>query len=591
MDYSVETNSPARIRSPNGIVIIETDNAYLSTTVLVDPTTPSDDSPIPHSEFESAEQVLLPSETECRDNDETHSRVQRWLNVAAAFALIWISIGTEFSDGIVYSRLLLPPCTEPSPQGTTNTSQYLYLGNSTQGNEYGNATDPEEVQYMTSTQSLDLPDHLWSMNSSDGALDSPCDNVTQSTANTSSRANESKAECGGFGQGAAATAWVNSLTSGVRSLTTVFAPHFFDAFGLRPMVLFSSAVFAIGLLSSSFANHLYWVYIARGVVSGVGSGFLSSTPVYALSVSSGNDYALMSGIAYTAVGCSCVFNGYVGKEIITAYNWRWYYRMICLLSITGLLAAFHLGHSQHRRKNTLSSVRRDRAVSRLRANFLDLIRSCGKSRTLYKNGNFLVCILISNMAALGSSLPMVVAAHRAELLGVRDNEIYVQTSYLGYGSIAGSLCYTLCAWHGRRRISNTVRIGVIFMAMGLTIALSSLIKTKADLIVCNVIYMMFRTSSTAGWGPFISDVVPSEHTALAYGHLNIVCAPVVFLGPPLAGFVFDKTNSYALPCVVGGVVIASSGIIAFLVEVRIRQLRKRSGPSAGSSLATARPVR
>lgn len=100
------------------------------------------------------------------------------LQLAAAFVLCWVSYGTDLADGIIYSRLILPPC-------LTNVSA--------DGNLTANSTIPPSL-FSDSTASPS-PTQI-SVSSSLTFSPGDADNVTNST--------ESQ-ECGGFGRGASQT--------------------------------------------------------------------------------------------------------------------------------------------------------------------------------------------------------------------------------------------------------------------------------------------------------------------------------------------------------------------------------------------------
>lgn len=71
-----------------------------------------------------------------------------------------------------------------------------------------------------------------------------------------------------FGEGKGKTAWVGSLASGVGLLASPVCSLCVSSFGARPVTIFSGFMVAGGLMLSSFAPNIYFLFFSYGIVVG-----------------------------------------------------------------------------------------------------------------------------------------------------------------------------------------------------------------------------------------------------------------------------------------------------------------------------------
>ncbi|XP_053168750.1 monocarboxylate transporter 9 [Hemicordylus capensis] len=82
-----------------------------------------------------------------------------------------------------------------------------------------------------------------------------------------------------FGEGKGKTAWVGSLASGVGLLASPVCSTCVSAFGARPITIFSGFMVAGGLMMSSFAPNIYFLFCSYGIIVGLGCGLLYTATV------------------------------------------------------------------------------------------------------------------------------------------------------------------------------------------------------------------------------------------------------------------------------------------------------------------------
>ncbi|XP_004583458.2 monocarboxylate transporter 9 [Ochotona princeps] len=82
-----------------------------------------------------------------------------------------------------------------------------------------------------------------------------------------------------FGEGKGKTAWVGSLASGVGLIASPICSLCVSSFGARPVTIFSGFVVAGGLMLSSFAPNIYFLFFSYGILVGLGCGLLYTATV------------------------------------------------------------------------------------------------------------------------------------------------------------------------------------------------------------------------------------------------------------------------------------------------------------------------
>ncbi|KAM6183115.1 monocarboxylate transporter 9 [Erethizon dorsatum] len=82
-----------------------------------------------------------------------------------------------------------------------------------------------------------------------------------------------------FGEGKGKTAWVGSLASGVGLLASPVCSLCVSSFGARSVTVFSGFMVAGGLMLSSFAPNIYFLFFSYGIIVGLGCGLLYTATV------------------------------------------------------------------------------------------------------------------------------------------------------------------------------------------------------------------------------------------------------------------------------------------------------------------------
>ncbi|XP_075072450.1 monocarboxylate transporter 9 [Mixophyes fleayi] len=123
-----------------------------------------------------------------------------------------------------------------------------------------------------------------------------------------------------FDEGKGKTAWVGSLAAGVGLLASPLCSASVSTFGARPVTIFSGFLIAGGLILSSFAPNLYFLYFSYGFMVGFGCGLLYTATVTITCQYFDKRRGLALGIVSTGSSVGTFIYASLQKELISLYG-------------------------------------------------------------------------------------------------------------------------------------------------------------------------------------------------------------------------------------------------------------------------------
>lgn len=123
-----------------------------------------------------------------------------------------------------------------------------------------------------------------------------------------------------FDEGKGKTAWVGSLAGGVGLLASPLCSACVSSFGARPVAIFSGFLIGGGLILSSFAPNIYFLYFSYGFMVGFGCGLLYTATVTATCQYFEKRRGLALGIVSTGSSVGTFIYASLQKELISFYG-------------------------------------------------------------------------------------------------------------------------------------------------------------------------------------------------------------------------------------------------------------------------------
>lgn len=110
----------------------------------------------------------------------------------------------------------------------------------------------------------------------------------------------------------------------------------YDVFGGRKTAFAGLSLAAVGSLASSFVSSLPMLYITRGMVAGFGAGLLFHLAIPVLDKVFSKYKSLVLMFCFGNSGLGVVLLAILGKQAVEYGGWRWYYRMLALVSVLSM---------------------------------------------------------------------------------------------------------------------------------------------------------------------------------------------------------------------------------------------------------------
>ncbi|XP_078572993.1 monocarboxylate transporter 13-like [Branchiostoma floridae x Branchiostoma japonicum] len=387
-----------------------------------------------------------------------------------------------------------------------------------------------------------------------------------------------------FGESSGGTAWINSIMSAVAHGGGALAVPLSVRFGTRPVVMVGGVLSCLGLVLSTFANSILYLYFSLGVITG-----LSYAMVFAPSVAMLGRYfdkrrALVNGIALSGSGATFALAP-VCQLLEQTYGWRGALLLLggltLNLCVSGallrpiVLAAdvvsrdpsprtpiepgeqLSIGTSSKRTHHHENDVERSNINHESkRENFSRLAHRKHFDITLLKKRRFLLFASADLLSSFSYLIPYVHVVPCARYRGIDETKAPFLLSVAGITEV---LARVFSGWFSDLKIISKLHVYMMFIALN---ALACFLFPLATSYPALLAYSVAMGTCTGGFRalimPLVADTVGVVRMPNAFG-LTLVCEGVgILLGPPVAGWLYDATENYNSSFfVAGGCFVAS----------------------------------
>ena len=331
-----------------------------------------------------------------------------------------------------------------------------------------------------------------------------------------------------------------------------------DRFGPRAICLFGICLGSCGMFLAASATALWQVYVGFGLCLGTGIGF-----AFVPSIGSVQHWFVMrrglaSGLAVSGIGFGTLVMPIVAAPLIAWLDWRgaWFIFGLLMLSAGGTASLF-VSNSPEQYGAAPDGGIAGLGVS---ANTRPAEGvSLGEAVTSRPFVLFYLALLITWG---GVSIQFVHLVPYAEDHGLSHGTAVTIFGFIGIGSIVGRfLLGAIADLVGRRYLLAASFGGIALMQLWLLIATNawqiSIFAFVFGSCYGGVVALFPAIAADYFGGRNASGIIGILYTAAAFGS---------FLGPKLAGDVFDKVGSYSLPiaisaasaCIAAAVIMSAS---------------------------------
>ncbi|KAI1886888.1 hypothetical protein AGOR_G00200420 [Albula goreensis] len=381
------------------------------------------------------------------------------------------------------------------------------------------------------------------------------------------------------------TAWIHSLVDCTTMLCAPLGSFIGNRLSCRIAVILGGFLASMGLVLSSFATSLEYLYLTLGVLTGVGFALCYTPAIAMVGAYFCERKALAYGIAMSGSGIGTFVLAPVVQLLIDYYSWRG-----ALLILGGLVANLCVCGALLRpisnkdeeesgpikvgsEKPPDTSVPPGSLVSSK-----DREHSCFCFQSLQEYSfllmpDFMVLAASFLFLANGCSVPFVYLVPYALSMGVSHQQAAFLMSILGVIDIVGNITF---GWLTDRRCLKKYRNVCYMVAVGmegLCCLFIPILRSFPLLVPFSVLYGYFDGAYVALIPVVTSDVVGNTYLSSALGVVYFLHAIPYLISPPIGGWLVDQTGSYMATFFLSGFSLISSSLLLSAVTV-IRRCQK-----------------
>jgi MFS family permease len=331
-----------------------------------------------------------------------------------------------------------------------------------------------------------------------------------------------------------------------------------DRFGSRLTCLCGVAIGGVGLIFAAQADALWQVYLGFGLGMGLGIGFSFVPSLAAVQRWFVRRRGLASGIAVSGIGLGTLVVPPIAIELISLLGWRnaWIVLGLFIILFGGAAALFTDNAPEQRGASADGGIIGPDPTGGGSTVEGFSLREAVTSRA------FLLLYFALVVIWIGASMPFVHLVPYAEDYGLSHSAAVVIFGLVGVGSLAGRFALGgLADRLGRRKLLAAMFVGLALAQLWWLVATAAW-----QLALFALIFGACYGGFVALYPSITVDYFGSRNASGIIGILYTGGAAGSFVGPKLAGDLFDRFGSYTASISIGAVSALVAVILMMLAS-------------------------
>lgn len=346
-----------------------------------------------------------------------------------------------------------------------------------------------------------------------------------------------------FGSSRGETAMVFSISAFVFYTLGLLSGYLSDRYPPHLLILTGLVTMACGYISSAFAPNILALYVIYGAGVGIGIGLSYVPAVSTVQSWFSKLRSRASGIATAGLGVGTLVLPWVTGHITHSYGWRSAFLLLAgIVVLFGIPASFLVREREPRRKTSAPPV----------------------ARTLRDTIQFVRLYAVLLLSSFATFIPYVHLVPAARDIGVSEEDGTALIGLIGIGNVAGRFILASLG----DRIGPQRLLTVLLLAVAGAFGIWANAYGIGGLASFAVAFGISYGGCVGLYPAVVAEIFGVERIGSTLGGLYTAVGISALLGPPLAGYAFDMTASYALP-------IDASAIASILAAFLMAWHRKR----------------
>lgn len=356
--------------------------------------------------------------------------------------------------------------------------------------------------------------------------------------------------------------WSRAVTSGAVSLSwifqglsCIFMGELNDRRGPRVVLTLCGFVLGLGYLLTSQVNSLWQLYLFYGVIAGTGLGGIYVPLVSTVARWFVARRSAMTGIVVAGIGIGTLIVPQVANFLISAYSWRVTYLILGGVVLASVVLLAQLLRKPAEKELMPYVEKADQEMHVAGVTFKEALRTRQFWMTLGLFVCFAIClyVILVHIVPLANDLGIASAASAGILSAIGGVSILGKVIFGNIGDKIGS--------------RNVYIICFIMMAASLLGLVPA--REMWMLYLFAVVFGFAYAGCSAAQSPLVASLFGLKAHGVIFGAINAGFTFGAAIGPIMAGYIFDISNSYLWALLIS----AAIAIVGLLFTLAIKPVR------------------
>jgi len=368
---------------------------------------------------------------------------------------------------------------------------------------------------------------------------------------------------------------VGSVLSGVIQLVGPFVALLVNVLGMRIVCIVGAVVSAAGFFFSTFVTDIYLLMVLFGIVAGTGLGLMYVPAVVSVGYYFDKKRALATGIVCSGSGAGTFILAPLASFLLSALGgWRGAMKVfggLCLFCVLCGLSFRPLPKKPSKKEANDDAEGQDEDETK--PNCLRTIINESCNPRLLTNAPFMLLCFSNLFATQGLYIPYVFLPKLAIERGVSDVNAAFLISIVGICNTIGRILSGMLT-----DLPGVSAMVVTFIGLGIG-GLAPLCMPFCDeywaFIIVSVMFGAFLSAWCAVTSPAIVEISELELLTSGFGTLTFVRGFAALIGPPIAGWLVDKSGNIENAFYLSAALLFASAIICVAAWIAQKAIEKR----------------
>jgi MFS transporter, OFA family, oxalate/formate antiporter len=353
-----------------------------------------------------------------------------------------------------------------------------------------------------------------------------------------------------------------STMAGFVGLTGIIAGRLTDKYGPRIVITAGATLGFLGYLLMYWVTSLWQVHIFIGILAGISMGTCFTPLVATVSKWFTEKRVLAVGIVNTGISLGQMFIPIAVAYFIAGNGWQPAYILLAaLVLVSSIPAIIILRNKPSRDVPAGLNEPNQKILPEVNGETTRISRVWSASEVI-RTGPFWILVIISFVNAIGFYIILVHIVTYAIDAGIAAVDAALILTSMNIGTIVTQFL----VWYIARKLRSKFTLVIVLGLQALTFFLFMGITDFYGLIISGLVFGLGFGGSVTIRLSMISEIFGTRSAGAIIGLVSVGWAVGGIIGPMLAGYIFDASQSYSVAFLIGGLLLVMGAISGLFLK-------------------------